>query len=391
MNNLETNKIIHSHFCEKKQIKNNQQNLFSLLMIFSHKVFWYFWYFLKSFILPFFWIFVIYFLYLGVCSSFSLNNELSSQFVESDENEHNKDWANSIPNEETRNKINSILNFSESLSKYRKGNKSVYNKGNMIFYGSPGTGKSYSAALVAQNFSSYYAIVPAGSLQQIYIGSGSKKWLKIIEEARKKSKLVLKKGSKKPVIIIVEEIDSLAKKGKDRSFSPVDDTLINTFLESIDSISRNNDNILVIGTTNYLSLIEDAAKRAGRFQTIEFNGLQDRKSYSFLIDNVKKKISFQYFVTSDEKELSVMIEKNQSFIFIDESFWTDLENKIFCLVDELNVFFNFAEIYESVEKNIFAKREKLESDDVIFLESFDVDYSINYVKKEFSNNIIRRR
>jgi len=45
----------------------------------------------------------------------------------------------------------------------------------MIFYGPPGTGKSHCAELIAKNISSSYTIVAAGSFQEIYVGSGSKK------------------------------------------------------------------------------------------------------------------------------------------------------------------------------------------------------------------------
>jgi hypothetical protein len=96
------------------------------------------------------------------------------QFVKVSGNS-DQNLINKIHDKKARDEIKSIINISSSLNDYRRNPKTSYSRSNMIFHGGPGTGKSYSAELLAKSISSYYVIVPAGRLQEIYVGSGSKR------------------------------------------------------------------------------------------------------------------------------------------------------------------------------------------------------------------------
>jgi SpoVK/Ycf46/Vps4 family AAA+-type ATPase len=90
-----------------------------------------------------------------------------------------------------------------------------------------------------------------------------------------------------------------------------DDTLVNGFLESVDSISRNGLNILLIGTTNTIDKIEEAAKRVGRFQIVFFEYANDQESYNFLIDSVKANIESEYLISNDDNEYLISNDDNK--------------------------------------------------------------------------------
>jgi len=156
-----------------------------------------------------------------------------------------------------------------------------------LLYGPPGTGKSFYVELLAKTESSAYCIIPAGELQQIYVGSGSIKQRAFFDEAKKIAKK-LPHGSK-PVMLIIEEFDSLGGQGKSKPDGAKDDTLVNTFLTIMDEIHSQRLNINVLATTNYLSMLEEAAIRPGRFShKIEINFPHTQTEYEDIFDSLKK-------------------------------------------------------------------------------------------------------
>src|ERR1700735_4614495 len=100
----------------------------------------------------------------------------------------------------------------------------------------------------------------------------------------------LKKSSKiKPFVILINEIDGIAKK-KDERFSSNDNSLVNEILNYID---EKDENIILIGTANDFGIMEKAFFRSGRFHSI-YVGYPDN------IDEINKLFSKASRVFLDE-------------------------------------------------------------------------------------------
>lgn len=134
-------------------------------------------------------------------------------------------------------------------------------KGIMLF-GPPGTGKT----LIARKMSSLLnsappKIVNGPEILNKYVGQSEENIRKLFEDAEKDYKTY---GDESALhIIIFDEIDAICKSRG--SSNGVGDQVVNQLLSKIDGVESLN-NILVIGMTNRLDLIDDALLRPGRFE-----------------------------------------------------------------------------------------------------------------------------
>ncbi|KAI5190724.1 vesicle-fusing ATPase [Nematocida minor] len=145
-------------------------------------------------------------------------------------------------------------------------------KGIMLF-GPPGTGKT----LIARKMSSLLnsappKIVNGPEILNKYVGQSEENIRKLFEDAERDYKLY---GDESALhIIIFDEIDAICKSRG--SSNGVGDQVVNQLLSKIDGVESLN-NILVIGMTNRLDLIDDALLRPGRFEIHIEISLPDEK------------------------------------------------------------------------------------------------------------------
>ena len=143
-----------------------------------------------------------------------------------------------------------------------------YPKG-YLFIGPPGTGKTLLAQAVAGEAKVNLLCLSASEIQkQIDIGTriGAIRLRNLFEQARKNT----------PCILFLDEIDAI---GRARN-EGMDLKLFTEFLIQMDSFSVKN-GFLVIGTTNFLSSLDSAFVRSGRFDRIlglNYPGKQTRIS-----------------------------------------------------------------------------------------------------------------
>ena len=151
------------------------------------------------------------------------------------------------------------------------GNKHV--KG-LLLYGPPGTGKTLIARQLAKVLHAKEPkIVNGPELFNKYVGETESNVRKLFDDA-KKDQLMLKEDSPLHVIIF-DEFDAIAKhRGADASGTGVGDNIVNQLLSMIDGVEA-LDNILVIGMTNRIDLIDKAVLRPGRFEVHIEVGLPD--------------------------------------------------------------------------------------------------------------------
>ncbi|KAI5172116.1 vesicle-fusing ATPase [Nematocida sp. LUAm3] len=132
----------------------------------------------------------------------------------------------------------------------------------IMLYGPPGTGKT----LIARKMSSLLnsappKIVNGPEILNKYVGQSEENIRKLFEDAENDYK---KYGEKSPLhVIIFDEIDAICKSRG--SSNGVGDQVVNQLLSKIDGVECLN-NILVIGMTNRIDLIDDALLRPGRFE-----------------------------------------------------------------------------------------------------------------------------
>ena len=153
-----------------------------------------------------------------------------------------------------KTEIEEIISFMKNPEKYHDIG-SVMIKG-ILLHGSPGVGKSLLARAIAGESNCPLLYANGAEFVNMFIGKGASNIRKLFEKARGNS----------PCVIFIDEIDSLCgKRGMGIGGNDERDSTLNQFLSEMDGMNRDNDNILVIGATNRLDLLDSAAIRPGRF------------------------------------------------------------------------------------------------------------------------------
>lgn len=133
----------------------------------------------------------------------------------------------------------------------------------LLLYGPPGTGKTLLARELGKLLDCVEPIIVNGpSLLNKYVGQSEENVRQLFAPAMAAQKA----GKDQLHLIICDEFDAIGKKrGSDTGSSGVADNVVNSFLPMIDGIHALN-NILVIGITNRIDLIDEALLRSGRFE-----------------------------------------------------------------------------------------------------------------------------
>jgi cell division protease FtsH len=144
-----------------------------------------------------------------------------------------------------------IINFLKNREKYQALGISLP-KG-IIFYGAPGTGKSLLAKAIAGEAGVPFYYISASDLVADMELSSESKLSTIFAQAIATS----------PSIIFFDEIDNFTRSRMELRMSGTE-TILQELLIQMDGLGK-NDNVLVIGSTNRLSFLDDALLRSGRF------------------------------------------------------------------------------------------------------------------------------
>jgi ATP-dependent 26S proteasome regulatory subunit len=131
-----------------------------------------------------------------------------------------------------------------------------------LFYGPPGTGKTLLARALAGEVDAAFFALSGASFVGKYVGDGVRK----VQETFNQAKNAIAFGEYKYAIIFIDELDSIGHRSSDDQAAAQDSNrTINELLVQMDGFSQ-ADNIIVIGATNMLTMIDDALKRSGRFE-----------------------------------------------------------------------------------------------------------------------------
>ncbi|KAK9174052.1 ATPase family associated with various cellular activities (AAA) family protein [Cryptosporidium meleagridis] len=145
----------------------------------------------------------------------------------------------------------------------------------LILHGPPGTGKTLIARQIAKVLKAREPkIVNGPEILNKYVGQSEENIRNLFKEAEDEYR---QKGDFSALhIIILDELDAICKsRGAGSSGSTgVGDSVVNQLLSKIDGVNSIN-NILLIGMTNRLDLLDEALLRPGRFEVQIEIGLPD--------------------------------------------------------------------------------------------------------------------
>jgi cell division protease FtsH len=125
----------------------------------------------------------------------------------------------------------------------------------MIFWGPPGTGKTYFAKAMAAAIGAAVTIVSGPELKSRWVGESEEQLRQVFHRARQSA----------PSIIIFDELDSFASARGTYTGSGVEHSMVNQLLTEMDGF-RSEELVFVVGTTNFVDILDPALLRPGRFE-----------------------------------------------------------------------------------------------------------------------------
>ena len=150
----------------------------------------------------------------------------------------------------------------------------------VLLHGPPGTGKTLIAKALAKMTESNFISIKGPELLSKWVGESEKGVREIFRKARQAA----------PCIIFLDEIDSLVpRRSSGNSDSHVTENIVSQILTEIDGLEELH-NVLIIGATNRLDIVDEALLRPGRFDRIIKVGNPDSKGRKHIFEiHTKKK------------------------------------------------------------------------------------------------------
>ena len=168
----------------------------------------------------------------------------------------------------------------------------------VLLYGPPGTGKTLIAKAVATTTESNFISIKGPELLSKWVGESEKGVREIFRKARMAA----------PCIIFFDEIDALVpKRGSGGSDSHVTENVVSQILTEIDGLEELH-NVLIIGATNRLDIVDPALLRPGRFDRIIEVPNPDEKGIEMIF-----KIHIKDKPLSDDVNLKTLAEMAKGF------------------------------------------------------------------------------
>ena len=173
--------------------------------------------------------------------------------------------------------------------------------GKFIFFGPPGTGKSYiTLAIAGETNAAFFQMNPSNTW-------GNQDRVPEAEIAR----LFEMARAQRPSVINIDEVETLIVDRAQYEGHPWSQKVLNEMLIQLDDGRQKNDGILLIGSTNAPWSIDVAALRFGRFEQVIFVPPPDRESRKFFF---QKKLGNRGLTETDIEDLA---KKSAGYTFAD--------------------------------------------------------------------------
>ncbi|QUC64590.1 CDC48 family AAA ATPase [Nitrosopumilus sp. K4] len=167
----------------------------------------------------------------------------------------------------------------------------------VLLYGPPGTGKTLIAKALAKMTDSNFISVKGPELLSKWVGESEKGVREIFRKARQAA----------PCIIFFDEIDALVPRRSGSDSSHVSENVVSQILTEIDGLEELH-NVLIVGATNRLDIVDEALLRPGRFDRIIEVPKPDEKGreHIFKIHSKKKPLA-------EDVDLAKIVELTKGF------------------------------------------------------------------------------
>ena len=166
----------------------------------------------------------------------------------------------------------------------------------LLLYGPPGCGKTYITEALAAEIDVPLYLLNISKLGSDYLNQTSKNIQAAFDEA-----IAIADKSDRPILLFMDEMDSLAFKRTDRS-DPEDLKQVDTILQAMDKAIEHN--VIIIGATNKFSLLDSAIKR--RFKSKELVSIPDSDAIiSLLQKDLASKKKGQKLFSSRENLIKI--------------------------------------------------------------------------------------
>ncbi len=138
----------------------------------------------------------------------------------------------------------------------------------ILLYGPPGTGKTLLAKAVANESKTNFIAIKGPEILSKWVGESERAVREIFKKAKQTA----------PTIVFLDELDAIAPiRGLSAGDSRVSERIVDQLLTSLDGLESMKD-VLVLGATNRLDMLDRALLRAGRFDKILFTPPPDKKA-----------------------------------------------------------------------------------------------------------------
>ncbi len=242
-----------------------------------------------------FWSIAAYFIYQAVVKS--ANNNRSQTFKPGSISES---FASVAGNEEAKAELMDIVTYLQDPTEFKNIGANVP-KG-VLLTGPSGTGKTLLARALAGQANCSFIAVSGSSFDEMYVGVGSLRIRELFTAAR---------AINGPCIIFIDEIDALIPSrcgigGDSAGYNKAQ--TINEFLNQVDGFTAHKHPIIIIGATNRIEALDEAALRPGRFDRIVEVGLPN-------VDDREKilQLHAQHIKHSPIINLRSIAERTESF------------------------------------------------------------------------------
>ncbi|WP_324717858.1 AAA family ATPase [Carboxydochorda subterranea] len=145
----------------------------------------------------------------------------------------------------------------------------------ILLAGPPGTGKTMMARAAAGYTDAAFLVASGSQFVEMYAGVGAQR----VRELFRKARALARERKSRTAVIFIDELEVLGgQRGRHTSHLEYDQTL-NQLLVEMDGMVRTPDvQVLVIGATNRMDLLDSALMRPGRFDRIVRVDLPDREA-----------------------------------------------------------------------------------------------------------------
>lgn len=188
----------------------------------------------------------------------------------------------------------------------------------LMLYGPPGCGKTLIARQISKALSGSSKedkkrepkVVNGPELLSKFVGETEKNLRELFTEAENDQ---AENGDESELhVIIFDEFDAIAKKrGSSRDGSGVHDSIVNQLLSKIDGVDALN-NILLIGMTNRLDMLDSALLRPGRFEIQVEISLPDQAGRVQILNIHTSRMKAAGYL-GDDVQIEVLAEQTKNF------------------------------------------------------------------------------